>query len=275
MAQSEKKCSNQDELPPEQRKVIGMLGGLAWPSSAYAYQSISREANKRLGGDNTVPMCMWSVDLGRLMPDIQAEKWDIVGQALTEGAQRLERAGADFVYMTCNTLHICADVIESGINIPFIHAADSVGKAAQDAGIKRLALLGTRFTMEKEFYRNRLRDRYDLDVVLPRKEDFPVLQNMVFEELVRNDIRPESKREFLRILKEVKDMGAQGAALACTEFGLLVQQSDMLDFPLLDSDVVHSRRALNISLGDEPELFVHAPHAKRIENAASFHRKPG
>lgn len=274
MSELKQTFSGQAILPSEQRKTIGMLGGLAWPSTIYAYQSINEEANKRLGKYETVPMCIWSVEMGQIMPDTFVENWDAVSKPLIDGAKRLERAGADFVYMTCNTLHICANAIEASIAIPFIHAADSVALAAKKAGIKRLALLGTQFTMEKDFYKSRLEDKYGLEVILPEKEDFSLMQRIIFDELVRNDIRPESKREFLRILKEVQDKGAQGAALSCTEIGLLIKQSDMPDLPLLDSDVVHSQRALDISLGAEPELFTCTPSVKKAGNVIPFHQKP-
>lgn len=242
-------------VPSAERKVIGMLGGLAWPSSAYAYNTISAAANKRLGGDHTVPISIWSVELGALMPHVQSENWEEVSKTLANGARRLEKSGADFVYMTCNTLHICSKDIEKSIRIPFIHAVDSVGKAVEAAGQARIALLGTKFTMEKDFYKQKLQQDYKLDVIIPELADRNLMHKIIFDELVRNDIREESKNEFLRIMREMKDQGAQGAILACTEIGLIIKQEDMPGFPLYDSDMIHSLRALDISLGAEPEIF--------------------
>jgi len=251
-----KKNSETMGISPKKEKIIGMLGGVSWLSSVYAYETINAEANKRLGGDNSVPICMWSVEFGDIISNLKTENWKAISKPLVDAAKRLEHAGVDFVYMPCNTFHICAPEIEESINIPFIHISDSIGIEAKKTDISKIALLGTKFTMEMDFYKERLSKKFGLEVIIPKEKDRDLIHNVILNELVRNDFREDSRKEFLRILHDMKEQGAEGGILGCTEIGLLIKQKNIPDFPLLDSDLIHSKRALDIALGAEPEIFL-------------------
>lgn len=250
-------------------KVIGMIAGVGWPSTVEAYKTINAEANKRLGGDNTVNIALWSINEGAAEKHLMQGNWPGVAQYLIEAAQAVERAGADFIYMPCNTYHRVAAEIAESVSIPFIHMVDSVGKDLQRHGINKVALLGTKFTMNLDFYKGKLDRDYNIDVLVPDEGGQDIIHDIIFTELLKNDIRDESRHKYMQVIERLKERGAQGVVLGCTEIGLLVQQNHMPDLPMFDSTVIHSLRALDVAMGREKIDFT-----PRMRKHANFNNDP-
>jgi aspartate racemase len=227
-------------------KTIGLIGGMSWESSIEYYRIINEAVRQRLGGLHSARSLMLSVDFAEIEMLQREGRWDEAGQVLADAARRLERGGADFVVLCTNTMHKLAEALERGINIPLLHIADATAVAVAAGGLRTVGLLGTRFTMEEDFYRTRLAG-HGLTVLVPPPADRALVDRVIYEELVLGQILPGSRAEFRRIIAALGGQGAQGVVLGCTEIGLLVKAPDS-PVPLFDTTVLHAQAAVDLAL---------------------------
>jgi len=228
-------------------KTVGLLGGMSWESTVSYYQVLNRVIGSRLGGLHSARVILLSVDFQEIELLQHQGKWDELGEILARDARALEGAGADFLVIATNTMHLVAPAIEEAISIPLLHIADATAMRIKDSGIGKVGLLGTSFTMEEPFYRGRLEERHGLDVLVPSREDREVIHRVIYEELVLGKILPESRAEYQRIVKALQGEGAEGVILGCTEIGLLLGPGDT-DLPLFDTALIHSEAAAEFSV---------------------------
>lgn len=228
-------------------KTIGLLGGMSWESSAQYYAIINREMMTRLGRPHSARVLMMSLDFGEIEKLQHAGEWDALGAILAAEAQRLEAGGADCVLLCTNTMHLRADDIRAAVSIPLIHIADSTGRAIQRAGLGRVGLLGTAFTMEKPFYRERLQNEFGLEVLIPDDDERKMVHRVIYEELVAGKVRGESRGAYLSVIERLRQRGAEGIILGCTEIMLLVDQ-DHVDLPLFDTTRLHAIDGVEFAL---------------------------
>ena len=228
-------------------KTIGLLGGMSWESSAQYYAIINREVMARLGHPHSARVLMLSVDFGEVERLQHAGEWEALGSMLAIQARLLERAKADCILLCTNTMHLRADDITSAVSIPLIHIGDSTGKAIRQAGLDRVGLLGTAFTMEKPFYRDRLRDKFGLEVLIPDDEERQMIHQVIYDELVGGKVREESRALYLKAIDGLQERGAQGIILGCTEIMLLVDQ-DHVGLPLFDTTRLHALDGVDFAL---------------------------
>lgn len=229
-------------------KTIGLIGGISWQSSVTYYQVINRKVNGLLGGSHSAKVLMYSVDFDEVSRMQHENRWDDFQDLLIDSAKRLERGGADFFLICANTPHIVADAVAAVVDIPLVHIGDAVGQAIKNAGFSKVGLLGTRFTMEKDFLKDRLRDKFGIESIVPEKEDRDIVHSVIYNELVNGDIRDESRKEYLRIIDKLTAEGAEAIILGCTEIPLLVKTTDT-DAPLFDTATIHAEYAVDLALG--------------------------
>jgi len=230
-------------------KTIGMLGGMSWESTVGYYQQINQGVKQSLGGLHSAKIAMVSVDFDEIEKLQHAGDWDATGVILAEAAQRVEAAGADCVLICTNTMHKVAPQIEQAINIPVLHIADGTAEELLVAGVSTVGLLGTGFTMEQDFYKGRLRDKYSLNVLIPNESDCKIVHDVIYQELCLGEVKPESKAEYLRIIDALAAQGAEAVILGCTEIGMLIQQKDT-DIKLFDTTLIHAQKAVEWALRD-------------------------
>jgi aspartate racemase len=228
-------------------KTIGLIGGMSWESSIEYYRIINETAKEKLGGLHSAKSLMVTVDFAEIERLQHEDRWDEAGQILVKCAQDLERGGADFIVLCTNTMHKLADQIISHVKIPFLHIADATAEKIVAAGIKRIGLLGTRFTMEHDFYKGRLINNFGLDVLIPEKADRDFVHRVIYEELVLGKIVKSSRREYIRIMNELLANGAEGVILGCTEIELLVKEGDC-NAPLFPTTKIHAIAAVEKAL---------------------------
>jgi len=228
-------------------KNIGMIGGMSWESSAEYYRIINEEVKKRLGDLHSAKCVMTSVDFAEIEVLQRESRWAEAGRAMAAEARALERSGADFIILCTNTMHISANEIQAAVSIPFMHIADPTAEAVKAAGIQIVGLLGTRFTMEQDFYKGRLQEKHGLRVLVPDAEDRDVVHRVIYEELVLGVVHPQSRAQYARIMQTLVDKGAQGIILGCTEIGLLVKPEDSR-VPLFDTTLIHALAAVDLAL---------------------------
>ncbi len=223
-------------------KTIGLIGGMSWESSAEYYRIVNETVKARLGGLHSAQCLMYSVDFAEIERLQHEALWDEAGQVMAEAARRLERGGADFVVLCTNTMHKLAGSIEAAVSIPLLHIADPTAEAIRTAGITRIGLLGTAFTMEQEFYRGRLADKFGLDVLTPEADERAVVHRVIYEELVLGVVKDESRAAYQRIIGHLVERGAQGIILGCTEIMLLISPQDC-PVPSFDTTTLHAAAA--------------------------------
>jgi len=228
-------------------KTIGMIGGMSWESSIEYYRIINETVKEKLGGLHSAKSLMYSVNFAEIEALQHAGCWDEASQAMIEAAQHVELGGADFVVICTNTMHKMADEVEAAIGIPLLHIADATAEAVKAQGLNKIGLLGTRFTMEEEFYLGRLIDKHDLDVLIPDAEDREIIHRVIYDELVLGEIKTESRKQYKRIIEKLIVAGAQGIILGCTEIGLLVKDEDS-HMPLFDTTYIHAVAAVEMAL---------------------------
>jgi aspartate racemase len=231
-------------------KTIGLIGGMSWESSLEYYRLINEMVKTRLGGFHSAKCLMISVDFAEIEEMQASGRWDEAGEAMATAARSLQSGGADFVVLCTNTMHISTTYIESAITIPFLHIADATGERINQAGLTKVGLLGTRFTMEKDFYRRRLSDRYGLEVVIPDEADRETIHKVIYDELIKGIIRDESRLAYLEIISSLAKKGAMGIILGCTEIGLLVKPV-ATNIQLFDTTIIHAEAAVEYSLIDK------------------------
>ena len=228
-------------------RTIGALGGMTWVSTAEYYRLLNTAASQRLGGVHSARLAIVSVDMGPIADLMAAGDWDEAGRRLAIDAQRVEAAGADLFILATNSLHNVWDAIVEGLTIPSLHIGDATGAALVRDGHTRVALLGTRYTMELPFLRERLENGYGMQVLVPERADREELQRVVFEELALGVFRDESRASFVDVIGRLAAQGATAAILGCTEFGLLVKPADV-ELPLYDTAQLHVAAAIDAAL---------------------------
>ena len=228
-------------------KTIGMIGGMSWESSLEYYRIINEAVMEQLGDLHSAKSLMYSVDFAEIEVLQREGRWQEATQAMIDDAQAVEAGGADFLIICTNTMHKMADDVQRSIAIPLLHIADATAEAIQARGLQRVGLLGTRFTMEQDFYRGRLVEKYALDVLVPESADREIVHRVIYDELVLGKIESDSKVEYLRIIAALAQAGAEGIILGCTEIGLLVSQADC-SLPLFDTTRIHALAAVKYAL---------------------------
>ena len=207
-------------------KTIGLIGGMSWESSIEYYRIINEGTKSKLGGLHSAKSVMYSVDFAEIEALQHQNRWREAAEMMVSAAQSLERAGADFVVLCTNTMHKLADQIEANIQIPLLHIADATAAQIQACGIQKIGLLGTRFTMEEDFYRGRLVNKHGLEVIVPDPDQRSLVHQIIYEELCLGIINPESRQQYIEIMNRLVESGAEGVILGCTEIELLVQAGD-------------------------------------------------
>ena len=228
-------------------KTIGLIGGLSWESSIEYYRIINQETQKRLGGLHSAQCLMYSFDFGEIEALQSAGDWEAASKRIVEAARKLQLADADCIVICSNTMHLMADAVETALGIPLIHIADATAKSILASGFQKVGLLGTRFTMEKDFYRGRMIERFGLDVLTPAARERFIVHDIIYEELVRGVIRAESRGKYQRVINQLRDSGAEAVILGCTEIGLLLKPQDCA-LPLFDTTVLHALAAVDWAL---------------------------
>jgi aspartate racemase len=228
-------------------KTIGLIGGMSWESSIEYYRIINEEVRDRLGKLHSAQSLMYSVDFAGVEKLQREGKWEEATRLMIDAARRLERGGADFVVICTNTMHRMADEVQAGIGIPLLHVVDAAAESVKKRGLKTVGLLGTRFTMEEDFYRGRLTRKHGFDVKVPEAADRERVHRVIYEELVAGELRQESKAAFLQIIDGLISRGAQGIILGCTEIPLLVKDGDC-SVPVFDTTRIHALAAVDLAL---------------------------
>jgi amino-acid racemase len=230
-------------------KTIGLIGGMSWESTVPYYRTINETIKERLGGLHSARVILYSVDFHEVERLQHAGDWGTAGALLADVAQALERAGANFLVLATNTMHKVALSIERAVAIPLLHIADPTAAEIKHAGHSRVGLVGTRFTMEQAFYKDRLRERHGLDVIVPDQNDRDIVHGIIYDELCLGIVRDGSRSEYRRIMAGLVARGAQSIILGCTEISLLVGDEDA-SVPLFDTTAIHARAAAEAALAD-------------------------
>lgn len=230
------------------QKVIGLIGGMSWESSAEYYRIINQMVRARLGGLRSARCLMWSFDFGEIETLQHAGRWDDAAAEMIAAAQRLERGGADFVVICTNTMHRMADQVQAAISLPLLHIADPTAERIKSAGLRKVGLLGTAFTMEQAFYKGRLAERHGLEVLVPGNHDRAVVHRVIYEELVQGRAEPSSRQTYCEVIARLVERGAEAVILGCTEIMLLVKPEDSA-VPLFDTTVIHAEAAVDLAIG--------------------------
>ena len=228
-------------------KVLGLLGGMSWESTVEYYRLANEETRARLGGLHSAPLLLWSVDFAEIEELQAASRWEEAGVRLAAAARALEHAGAELLVLCTNTMHKVADHIEASVGIPLVHIVDSVAVAVARAGMAKVGLLGTRFTMEERFWADRMA-RHGIEVLVPGTEEREVVHRTIYDELCLGVLNRESRASFVRIIENLATEGAAGVVLGCTEIELLVGPGDTA-VPLFASTALHVRSAIDAALG--------------------------
>ena len=228
-------------------KTIGLLGGMSWESTVPYYRQLNEAVKARLGGLHSAKVVLYSVDFAEIERLQHCGDWESAGAVLADAARALERAGADFVVLSTNTMHKVAPAIESAVKIPLLHIADPTAAAIRKAGLSRIGLLGTRFTMEQDFYRGRLVERHGIDVLTPEADDRELVHRVIYEELCLGRIEERSRQAYRDVMQRLVERGAQGLILGCTEISMLVGEEDA-SVPLFDTTAIHAAAAAQLAL---------------------------
>ena len=228
-------------------KTLGLIGGMSWESTVPYYRIVNETVRERLGGLHSARLILYSVDFHAIERLQRAGAWDEAGRMLADAARSLEAAGAEGLALCTNTMHKVAAAIEAAVTIPLLHIADPTAAVVRGAGFDTVGLLGTRFTMEQDFYRGRLMERHGLTVVVPDAADREIVHRVIYDELCQGDIRAESRAQYREIMRRLVDAGAEGIILGCTEIALLVGPDDA-PVPLFDTAALHARHAAEWAL---------------------------
>lgn len=225
------------------QKLIGLIGGMSWESSAEYYRIINELVRDRLGGLHSAKCLMWSFDFAEIEALQHAGRWDDATFEMIKAAQSLERGGADFLLICTNTMHRMADEVQAAINIPLIHIADPTAERIKTAGLKKVGLLGTAFTMEQDFYKGRLINKHGLEVLVPNDDDRKTVHRIIYDELVQGEVQETSRRMYRDVIARLVEQGAEAVILGCTEIMLLVRPEDSA-VPIYDTTAIHAEAAV-------------------------------
>jgi len=227
-------------------KTIGLIGGMSWESTQSYYQLLNQGVKNKLGGLHSAKIVLVSLDFAEIAALQKQQDWPQMAEILIKAAKQVEAAGADYLLICTNTMHKLAEQVQAAVTIPLLHIADAVGENLIQNNFKKVALLGTQFTMEQDFYKQRLADKFAIEVLIPDALGRETVHRVIYDELCKGIISPESKAEYLTIIDDLTQQGAEAIILGCTEIALLVQQSDT-SIPLLDSTALHCAMALENS----------------------------
>ena len=231
-------------------KTIGLLGGMSWESTVGYYRAINEGIKNALGGLHSAKIVLYSVDFDPIEKLQHEGDWEGTAKILSEAALSIESAGADFLLICTNTMHKVLPQIEKAVQIPVLHIADATAEILVSQGVKKVGLLGTAFTMEQDFYKGRLEQKYGLKVLIPDAKDRKIVHEVIYQELCLGQIHDDSKAEFLRIIEKLAREGAEGVILGCTEIGLLVNQNDT-SVTLYDTTAIHAQKAVEYAITNE------------------------
>jgi aspartate racemase len=230
-------------------KTIGLIGGMTWHSTEEYYRLINEDAQRRLGGSSSARLVLYSLEFGEIEALQEAGDWEKMTFLMIDAAKRIEAAGADFIVICANTMHHAAEAIAVAVRIPLLHIADATAAEIRRRGLKTVGLLGTRYTMEKDFYRRRLEEKHGLAVLIPDEPERQKIHDVIYHELVHGIIREESRQAYIRIIDELRSRGAEGVILGCTEIPLLVKPDD-LPIPIFDTTALHAKAAVDLAFSD-------------------------
>jgi len=228
-------------------KTIGLIGGMSWESTVPYYRIINETVRAKLGGLHSARCVLWSFDFEEIEELQHRGDWDELTRQMVHAARAVARAGADFLVICTNTMHKMADDVQAAVDIPLLHIADAAAGAIRAAGLNKIGLLATRFTMEEDFYKGRLREKHGLDVLIPDEADREVVHEVIYNELCAGHVNERSRQKYRAIIQRLTEAGAQGVILGCTEIGLLVRPEDS-PVPLFDTTPIHARAAVEFAL---------------------------
>lgn len=228
-------------------KTIGMIGGMSWKSSLEYYRLLNEMVKRELGGLHSAKTLMYSVDFAEIEALQHKDAWKELTKTMIDAARKLEKGGAELLMICTNTMHQMADEVEQSINIPLIHIADAAAGSIRKQKLKKVGLLGTRFTMEQSFYKGRLNDNHGIEVIVPDDEDMDAVHNIIYNELCQGELTVESRTRYLEIIEKLIGGGAQGIVLGCTEIPLLIKQEHVA-VPVFDTTVLHAQAAIEAAL---------------------------
>lgn len=224
-------------------KIIGLIGGMSWESSLEYYRLVNQKTKALLGGFSSSKCLLYSVDFAEIETLQHKDEWEKLDTLMADAAIRLYKGGAEIIVLCTNTMHLCSDAIRRAVPIPFLHIADATGEKIAARGLQKIALLGTKFTMEKDFYKKILKTKYNIDTIIPSEQDRKQVHQIIYEELVLGIIQTESREIYKEIIKRLQDDGAEGVILGCTEIPLLITQDDV-EIPIFDTTTIHARKAV-------------------------------
>ena len=227
-------------------KTIGLIGGMSWESTVTYYKIINEIVKEKLGGLHSAKCILYSIDFQEIEECQANGNWEKSGEILGEAANNLEKAGADFIVICTNTMHKVINQIKEKISIPILHIAEMTAEKILEKGLKNIALLGTKYTMEQDFYKSKLIEK-EINVIIPDKNDIEIINKVIYDELCLGTINSNSKKKFLEIVDKLRSKGAEGIILGCTEIGLLIKNEDT-DVPLFDTAVIHAEEAAIYSI---------------------------
>jgi aspartate racemase len=231
----------------DKMRTIGLVGGMSWESTLEYYRIINQRVKEKVGGFHSAKIVMYSVDFAEVEVRQRQGRWDELTVLMVDAAQRVERAGAELLVICANTMHMMADEVQKGVRIPLLHIGDVTAEAVRSRSFNRVGLLGTRFTMEQDFYKERLRKKHGLEVLIPGKAERELVHGILYNELCLGEIKEKSKSTFQKIIAGLEARGAQGVILGCTEIPLLVSQEDY-EIPLFDTTALHAEAAVDFAL---------------------------
>ena len=229
-------------------KTIGLIGGMSWESTVTYYKIINETVKEKLGGLHSAKCILYSVDFQEIEECQANGNWEKSGEILGEAAYNLEKAGADFIVICTNTMHKVVNQIKEKISIPILHIAEMTAEKILEKGLKNIALLGTKYTMEQDFYKSKLIEK-GINVIIPDKNDIEIINKVIYDELCLGTINSNSKKKFLEIVDKLRSKGAEGIILGCTEIGLLIKNADT-DVPLFDTAIIHAEQVAIYSIKD-------------------------
>ena len=229
------------------KKKIGLLGGMSWESTQEYYRIINEETRERLGGDHSAELIIYSFDFYDIVRLQHEGEWDKLEEMLIEAGKSLKEGGADFLVICANTMHKMADEIEEKVGLPVIHIGDSLAEEIKSKRLKRVGLIGTKFVMDGDFYKERLKDKHGIDVIIPEKGNKEDIHDIIYNELCRGDVKESSLKKLFEVVDGLIDKGAEGIVLGCTEIPLYIKQEDV-DVPIFDTTTIHALSAVDYSL---------------------------
>lgn len=228
-------------------KTLGLIGGMSWESSVVYYELINKKVRKELGGHHSCDSILLTVDFDEIVKLQHEGDWATLDKMMAKAAMQLEKAGAELIVLCTNTMHLCAPAIKEAISVPFLHIAEATAMAIEAQGLKKVALLGTKFTMEKEFYKDYIAENFGIEVIIPNLEDRDEVHRIIYNELVQGEIRKESREIYQAIIAKLASEGAEGVILGCTEIPLLIKADDV-NIPIFDTTTIHAVKAVEWAL---------------------------